>query len=95
MASNENVYRNVSLVEKQLKLLNDNIQKFKSGLSTLNLSYKQTDKVVVLINELIEDNENSIIYLLQNTQSKPEKIVNDILRNSQKQLRSMDSHYKR
>lgn len=95
MASNENVYRNVSLVEKQLKLMNDNIQKFKSELSTLNLSYKQTDKVVDLINELIVDNENSIIYLLQNTESKPEKIVNDILGNSQKQLRSMDSHYKR
>lgn len=94
MASN-NEYRIPSLIEKELRRIDESINKFKYELSMIGLQYKQTDSVVKLINSFIDDNRKSILLLLENTTTKSGKIVDDVLGYSQKQLLSMDSHYKR
>lgn len=94
MASN-NEYRIPSLIEKHLRTIDESINKFKHELLLIGLQYKQTDSVVKIMNDFIDDNRKSILFLIENTSTKSEKIVDDVLGYSQKRLQSMDSHYKR
>lgn len=94
MASNFE-FRIPSLMEKELQNINDSVKHFKNELFSCGLEYKQTDKVVKLVKDLIADNQTSLLFLLQNTVTNPEKIVGDILGANQKALQAVDSHYKR
>lgn len=94
MASNFE-FRIPSLLEKELNKLNILLNKLKSDLLLFNLDENQTTNVVQLIKDLVNENKNSIDYLLKNTATTPEKIVGDVLGNSIKYFESIDSQYKR
>lgn len=49
-------FRVPSLIEEQLKLLDKFIAKLKSEISLIGLTYKQTDIIVKLMNDLLSEN---------------------------------------
>lgn len=84
-----------SLIEKQLLNQDKFLDKFKSELLSIDIEHKQTDNIVRLIKDLVAEHRNCIIHLLQNTSTKPDKIVGDVFGHCLKSLQLIDSRYKR
>lgn len=94
MASNSE-FRDSSLIEKQIELLDEFLVKFKSEILLVGLTHKQTDMVLKLMNDLLTENENAIEHLLIQTTTEPQKIVQNALGHCKKSLSAIDSQYKR
>lgn len=94
MASNFD-FRIPSVIENRLIESTKVLNKLKSELLSIDINQNQMSNVVTLIKELITENRKSIEYLLKNTATKPEKIVEDVFINSLRSFESIDSHYKR
>lgn len=89
------VFRIPSLIEKHLLEEEKFLNKFKSELLSIDIEHKQTDIVVRLIKDLVAEQRNCIVNLLQNTSTKPDKIVGDVFDHCLKSLQLIDSRYKR
>lgn len=88
-------FRIPSLIEKQLIELDKFLNNMKSQLILSGLDYKQTNNVARLMSELLFESEKSILHLIKNTVTSPEKIVGDVFGQCKKTIQSFDSQYKR
>lgn len=94
MASNLE-FRIPSLIEARLNESSETLKKIKSELLLLDITQDQANNVVQLFKDLMTENKNSIEYLLNNTETNPQKIVQDVLKHSLKFFESIDTAYKR
>lgn len=88
-------YRIPSLIEKECVKFQKSIEKFNAELSSIGLTYKQTDSVIKLTKNLLSESRNSIEFLLKNTDTQPIKVVDNLLNHGTKVFEGMDSHAKR
>lgn len=88
-------FRIPSLIEKERIKFGESIAKFRTELSSIGLTYKQTDSVLKLTRNLLSEAQSSIDLLLKNTVTQPTKIVDDLLSYGKKVFDGVDSHAKR